>query len=800
MDSGSLTAYWKCTQLIGEDMSISQSIEGLASGLDTTSIIETIMSYERYPVTLLEKDVEYKTQQVAAYQAVLAKFIALQSQVNLMKRESSFNVADISVSDDTVLSATSNGTVASGNYSVSVLSLAQNHQIASRGVDDSTTGIFGTGTIQISVGQAGMTTINIDSDNNSLVSIKNAINDANAGVTASIINDGTSSNAYRLLITADDSGAANVINFDVELTGGETLDFENSSFDNPEMLQKSSATTTAVSLGSTASYSGNENKIYTFTVAGTSTQTVGSDIITLNWTDGTNSGSILVTQADAEVELTGTGADGLKLSFSSGELTGGDRFQVSSFTPLLQSASDARLAVGGSGSGSGSPIIVNSDTNTFDEVIPGLSLDIKKVTEPGETVTISTEIDTNAIKTMVTDLISKYNDVIEFIDDQFTYDSDTRESGVLFAEYSLQVMQTTVRSSATQVIRELDGGVNSLSSIGIRTGSDGKLSLVNSAKLIDAIKNDYDNFVNLFVDSASSSSQYIEFVSATEESVPGDDYSVIITAAASKGYYQGGVITDPALSPITLDSTNNVIKLKMDGLISDDLVLGKGTYSSGDALAREIQTKIDNDDRLKDRGVNVEWVSLPDSGYLKITSGTYGSSSQVRIDTSAANNAYQVLGLTNGVVHAGTDVEGTINGESATGKGQFLTGDEDNETTEGIKLKITLTQNQLLAGSFEGSISVAHGLGSKLDNSLENITKSIDGSIARRTSALNKQIESINDQISQYEERLEIRREDLYDQFLQMETLLSEYQSTGSYLETQLESLNKNWGQILNKD
>jgi len=169
--------------------------------------------------------------------------------------------------------------------------------------------------------------------------------------------------------------------------------------------------------------------------------------------------------------------------------------------------------------------------------------------------------------------------------------------------------------------------------------------------------------------------------------------------------------------------------------------------------------------------VNVEWVSLPDSGYLKITSGTYGSSSQVRMDTSAANNAYQILGLTNGVVHAGTDVEGTINGESATGKGQFLTGDEDNETTEGIKLKITLTQNQLLAGSFEGSISVAHGLGSKLDNSLENITKSIDGSIARRTSALNKQIESINDQISQYEERLEIRREDLYDQFLQMETL-----------------------------
>jgi flagellar hook-associated protein 2 len=336
--------------------------------------------------------------------------------------------------------------------------------------------------------------------------------------------------------------------------------------------------------------------------------------------------------------------------------------------------------------------------------------------------------------------------------------------------------------------------------VGIRTGADGQLSLVDSSKLIDAIENDFDDFVNLFVDSASTSSQYIDFLSATDKSVPGDDYQVIITTAASKGYFQGALITDPALSPITLDSSNNVIKLKMDGVFSDDLVLSEGTYSSGDALAREIQTKIDNDDRLKDRDVNVEWISLSGSGYLKITSGTYGSSSQVRIETSASNNAYQILGLTNGVVHAGTDVEGTINGESATGKGQFLTGDEDNETTEGIKLKITLTQNQLLSGSFEGTVSVAHGLGSKLDNSLENITKSIDGSIARRTSALNKQIESINQQIADYEERLAIRREDLYDQFLQMETLLSEYQSTGSYLESQLESINNNWGQMLNKD
>ncbi|MEW5924420.1 MAG: flagellar filament capping protein FliD, partial [Candidatus Zixiibacteriota bacterium] len=439
-------------------MSGTQTIEGLASNLDITSIVDTIMSYERYPVTLLEEQKEYKTQQVAAYQAVLAKFIALQSQVSLMKKESSYNKAAIDVSDESILTATADGRVSTGSYNVSVLSLARSHQIASNGVSDSTTGVFGTGTIKISVGSASTTTINIDSENNSLISIKNAINDANAGVTASIINDGTSSNPYRLLITANKTGASNVINLDIGLTGGEILDFENSTFDSPEMIKLSSETTSNISLGSTASYSGSANKLYTFTVGGSGTQTIGSDIITLNWSDGTNSGTILVTQADSEVELTGMGADGLKLSFTAGQLAAGDTFQVAGFAPLLQNASDARLAVGGDSTNGGSPIIINSATNHFDDIIPGVSLDVKKTTDPGESITISTDIDTDAIKTMVNDFVTKYNDVMSFIDDQFTYEADTQESGVLFADYSLQIMQSTLRSATTRAIKELTGG------------------------------------------------------------------------------------------------------------------------------------------------------------------------------------------------------------------------------------------------------------------------------------------------------------------------------------------------------
>jgi len=777
-------------------MSGTQTIEGISSGLDITSMVDAIMSYERYPITVYEQDKEFKTQQVAAYQAVLAKFISLQSQVALMKKESSYNQAAINISDDTVLSASAADRVTPGTYNINVISLARNHQLASRGVEDATTDILGTGTIQIGVGEAGLTTINIDSENNSLIAVKDAINEANVGVTASIINDGTASNAYRLLLVADDTGAANTINITTNLSGGVDLDFETSSFDNPEMIRTSSSTTSTVSLGSTASYGGAQNKIYTFTVQGNGTQSVGSDIITLEWSDGTNTGTVLVTQADTEIELTGDGSDGLKIAFSYGELTAGDTFQVETFSPLLQNASDARISVGGDGSDGGSPIVISSDSNHFEDVIPGIALDVNKTTEPGESITISTDIDTAAIKTMVTDLVDKYNDVMEFIDEQFTYDSETSESGVLFAEYSLQVMQSSLRSAATSIIDGLQGEISSLSAIGIRTGADGQLDIVNSATLTDAIENDYDNFVDLFIDSGDSSTQYVEFLSATENTLAGQDYEVVITRAASRGYYQGAAINDPASSPITLDSSNNVVKFKVNGLVSEELILTEGTYRSGNAIAREIQTKIDNDERLQNSDITVEWVQLPDSGYLKITGGTYGANSQVRIETGIANNAYNILGLSGGVVHAGQDVAGTINGESATGKGRILTGDEDNATTDGLKLEIKYSENQILYGSASATISYSQGLGAKLYNTLENTTKSIDGSIARRTSALNNQIGEINEQIDDFEEWLAIRRESLYEQFLNMESLMSQYQSEGTYLEQQLAGINDNWSQI----
>ena len=332
-----------------------QSIDGIVSGLDTTSIIDAIIQFERRNAVVLEAQRINKTNIVSSLQAVQARLLALSSNLTALTRSSTFTKSLITISDDTIIHATSTGKIASGSYDIEVKDIARNHQIASQGFASGTDVLFGTGTISVTVGNGATQTITIDSSNNTLIGLKKAINDADVGVTASIINDGSSSNPFRLLLAVDKTGVANNLTISTNLTGGLSPNFTSTSFDVPENLSRNIASTSIASLGSTASYTGSTNKIYTFTIAGTGSQTIGTDNITMNWTDGTNSGSIIVTQADTEFSLVGTGSEGLKLSFTAGTFNAGDTFQVQTFAPTLQEATDAKIGFGSTGGNGSKP-------------------------------------------------------------------------------------------------------------------------------------------------------------------------------------------------------------------------------------------------------------------------------------------------------------------------------------------------------------------------------------------------------------------------------------------------------------
>lgn len=192
------------------------SASGLGSGLDVNSIISQLMALEQQPLKALAT-------REAGFQAKLSSFgmlkstlASLQTAARTLSTLTTFTGMSASVSDSTVLSASAGSTAAAGSYNLSVTQLAKFHAVRSNTNYAATTDTFTEGTLSISIGGGAAKEIAIDSSNNTLADIRKAINDANAGVTAAIINDGTTN---RLVLSSKTSGTAGAITVAVTDSG-----------------------------------------------------------------------------------------------------------------------------------------------------------------------------------------------------------------------------------------------------------------------------------------------------------------------------------------------------------------------------------------------------------------------------------------------------------------------------------------------------------------------------------------------------------------------------------------------------
>ena len=240
------------------------SAAGVGSGLDVKGLVSQLMTVEQRPLTLLARQEASYQSKLSSLGSVQGSLSALQTTAQSLKTAGSAAYST-SVSDSTVLSATADSTAASGNYALQVTKLAQVQKLVSAapGLADtsSTVGLGSATSITITLGTTSGTpvdgqyasagfvadpartpvTLSIDSSNNTLAGIRDAINAANAGVTASIINDGSSA-PYRLALTSNNSGAASSMQLTVS---GEAAVKSLVGFDPTEASQSLSETQTA---------------------------------------------------------------------------------------------------------------------------------------------------------------------------------------------------------------------------------------------------------------------------------------------------------------------------------------------------------------------------------------------------------------------------------------------------------------------------------------------------------------------------------------------------------------------------
>jgi flagellar hook-associated protein 2 len=171
-----------------------------------------------------------------------------------------------------------------------------------------------------------------------------------------------------------------------------------------------------------------------------------------------------------------------------------------------------------------------------------------------------------------------------------------------------------------------------------------------------------------------------------------------------------------------------------------------------------------------------------DGGRLKLSNEAYGSSGNFTISGISGE-----LGVADGT-YTGVDVAGRIRVEGSsdwmtmTGRGQTLTGDDDQDVG-GLVINYTGTST----GTFD--FSFIEGVGAKLDEALSAMTRSIDGLVAAKQSSLQTMMDNIDKKISTMEDRLASYQEALSAKFTRMEALLSMLESQQSYLTSQIDAL-----------
>ena len=353
---------------------------GIGSGLDLNALVDQLVAAERKPredrLNRREAEIEAR---LSAFGSIRGGLSALETALGKLASIQQGRTA--TSSDSTRLGVTARADAVPGNYSIQVNRLATAQTLASAGFDDAD-GPVGTGTLTLRVGDGPALDVVIDDGNNSLRGIRDAINQADAGVQASIVNDGSGS---RLVLSSNRTGAANTISATV------------------------------------------------------------------------------------------SGSDGLA------------RLASANLTQTM-APQDAEAVING--------LTVTSPSNSLDQTLDGLTLDLKGTTEAGSPITVTVGQDRDAARSALNEFVKAYNGVVETVRDLTRYDPESREGSVLVGDSTLRAIRGRLVQGLQQVGGGADAVFTSLVNLGVNSDRNGLLSL-DSAALDRAMDQDFQGVISL---------------------------------------------------------------------------------------------------------------------------------------------------------------------------------------------------------------------------------------------------------------------------------------------------------------
>lgn len=440
-------------------------------------------------------------------------------------------LAELGITDGTSqIRETDNGSVLSSQFDSSSATFG-----SMSGLSSAVTG---------SVSIAGQS-IEVDLGTATLESLRDDINALGiAGVSAAIeVVEADDSTTYRLAISGttdftDDNHILESLGILEGGTSGTQAVFSTSDLSSGSGGLPVSETTAIASLGAAVSSGATE----TITIGGMTsdssevssyltideTTTVGDVMVAVEEAFG---GDVTVSLEDGRITVSSRDAGATDLDFTiraNNENGGSLDFGA---VETIAVGRDRQLAEGRDAVMVVNNIKISRSSNQVNDVITGLNIDLRSA-DPDSTINITVERDREAVVEKIDAFVTSYNELVDFVNDNASFNEDTEEAGPLLGDLTVNTLMNRLRTSLQTQLTNASLEFRQIVQIGIETTTEGKLTLDKSA-LNDAMEEDMDAVISLFAATRTSDNNYVEFAYHSDKSVSGT-YDVEITKAAEK--------------------------------------------------------------------------------------------------------------------------------------------------------------------------------------------------------------------------------------------------------------------------
>ncbi|MGM0494933.1 MAG: flagellar filament capping protein FliD, partial [Armatimonadota bacterium] len=731
------------------------AISGLiASDVDISGVITELAQIKRKPVELMEQQQSECNERLEAYQQLTARALALSTSASALTDGSAFAQVHAGSSDESAVAVSASAGAPVGSHRVEVSQLARAQKVSSGAIADMTDALGHSGEIIVN-GQV----VAVEADF-TLGDIRDAINAAGAGVSASVLTGSESEHYLRL--TSLSSGADGAMEI-ADISGIlESLGVQDASVTAKHPLAGGVASDTlADKLGPVGETLGVNSE-----VAGT-----------IN-VDGTAVAIDLSTDSLDDIAAAIDAVSGVSATVEEVEVDGATRYQLQILgdgdAPTLVDDGNVLLALGVQQKGFANEVDAAQDalftidgvamsrsTNAVDDALENVQLQLLRETA-GTPVSVNIEADSAATVESVQSFVDAYNELIGFINEHQSFDTEAEEGGLLFGSHAVLQLETQLRDQVSGLVDTLGGDLTLASQAGLRFNERDEI-VFDSAALLDRLQTDPDGIKRLFGTRTDASGEVEIF---GHSSATGDTgaagWDVEITQAATRATAASADLS----SGITVDET-----LTINGR-TVALTAGMSLADAADALNAVFAAE------RMDVSAGVE------GDRLVIEHDLWGGRHSLSIISSLddGSGGTDLGGASRGLaeVYEGQDVAGTIGGEEATGTGRLLTGARDTQA-EGLQLVVSAD-----APGTAGSVHVSRGIASRMTGFLERVTDTETGSLTRAMDGEAGEVEAIDERITALEADVDRYIERLQADFALMESKMSQSLTLLDWMKNQM--------------